>query len=115
MICRITPTIMDGIVVSWSPDDDDRAEVSASRNGVLVYDWPMLRVEIQRVVFDRVVSTAWEMYRLLAKAAERGPFVRMETEDVRAWLVERGERIVDVRFGESLDEALKREQTETPR
>lgn len=109
MIVHITPTIMDGIVVRWNPDAESRHEISASRNGVAVSGW--LVTQHDQAEFLTTVALAWEMYRLLAKAAERGPFVRMEMSDVKSWLVERGQRVVDVQFGESLAEAYTRETT----
>lgn len=113
MFVHVTPTVMDGIVVRWNPDTTGNSEISASRNGVHVHCWPMLRVEHDRVEFDRTVSLAWEMYRLLAKAAERGPFVRMESDEVTAWLAAHAQQIVDVRFGETLADAVARQEAPT--
>jgi len=108
MIAHITPTIMDGIVVRWNPSPEQTAEISASRNAVAIDGYWMLRTEHARVEFDRTVSLAWEMYRLLSKADSRGPFLRAEMADVQAWLAERGVTVVDRRFGEPLVEAMRR-------
>lgn len=106
MICHVTPTIMDGIVVRWNPAPDGDAEISASRNGVLVNGFPLILTQHALDEFNRTVSLAWEMYRSLAKAAERGPFARMEMSEVHAWLQERGVHVVERRFGETLAEAV---------
>lgn len=110
MIAHITPTIMDGIVVRWTPDEHSQHEISASRNGVAVTGW-LVTVHDQ-TEFLTTIAHAWNLYRLLAKAAERGPFVRMGTDEVRAWLVESGQRVVDVRLGETLAGAMGREAAE---
>lgn len=107
VIARITPTIMDGIVVRWTPDVDSPHEISASRNGVSVTGWVVTAHDKEQ--FLATVNHAWELYRELAKAAERGPFVRMDMDDVRRWLAARDQRVVNVRLGESLAEALARE------
>jgi hypothetical protein len=109
MIARICPTIMDGIVVRWTPDEHGMREISASRNGVAIKGW--LVTEHDYSTFLSVVAAAWNCYRLLAQDAER--FRRLRTEDVKAWLVEKGQRVVDVHFGETLAEALKREASES--
>jgi hypothetical protein len=49
MIARITPTIMDGIVVRWTPTADGPHEISASRNGVSVTGWIVVRAAVERV------------------------------------------------------------------
>ncbi len=109
MIARITPTVMDGIVVRWTPDvANHKHEISASRNGVAVDGWIVTAHD--RELFLAAINHAWDLYRELAKAAERGPFVRMEMDDVRRWLAERGQRLVDVRLGETLAQAMEREE-----
>jgi predicted TPR repeat methyltransferase len=109
IVCHITPTIMDGLVVRWNPSATDTlAEISASRNGVAI-EWRMLRTEHDKAEYERIVGLAWEAYRMLAKAAERGPFVRMDKADLLAWLTARGVRVLDVQFGETLADAVKRE------
>jgi hypothetical protein len=103
VIVHITPTIMDGIVVRWNPDENSRHEISASRNGVSIKGW-ITTVE-DHATCIAAIMIAWECYRLLASSR-----VSARTADVKAWLVDKGQRVVDVRFGETLAEALKREE-----
>jgi hypothetical protein len=111
MIAHITPTVMDGVVVRWTFDPRDGGptdgEVSASRNGVLIRDLPLISAPTIRVEIEHAISAAWDCYRALAKDYERG--WRMTSENVRAWLVGRGVRVVDVRLFETVAEALARE------
>lgn len=97
MKAHITPTVMDGIVVRWlvDPDNHRRGEISASREAVMTSGSFTLRTQIDREHFEAALRAAWEVYRRLAKAAERGPFVRMSVEDVRALLVELGVEVVE--------------------
>lgn len=45
-LCKVTPTIMDGLVVRWQLEGRGDGEVSASRNGVLICGgWPVLSTD----------------------------------------------------------------------
>lgn len=90
MIAKISTTVMDGIVVRWQSDPDNHhlGEISASRNGVQVGGYfPLLTTPTCRRDFERTLAHAWEMYRRLAKAAERFPS-SATSENAAQWLAE---------------------------
>jgi hypothetical protein len=90
MKAKITPTVMDGIVVRWQVDPDNHhlGEISASRNGVAIGGYfPLLTTPTCSRDFLSALANAWEMYRRLAKAAERF-FERVTTEQAEQWLAE---------------------------
>lgn len=84
---RITPTIMDGVVVRWGDKGSDN-EISASRNGVMVHGWMILRTPHDRAELERIVALAWDCYTFLSKRAER--FTTASSDEVFAWLTGRG-------------------------
>ena len=87
-----TPTIMDGLVVRWNLQGDERREVSASRNGVAINGWWMFGSTETITEFQGLISEAWRAHALLKKGIAPA---RYENE-------------VDVRFGETLAEVVAR-------
>lgn len=111
MIAHINCTVMDGLVVRWTFDPrESRAdgEISASRNGVLIHNLPLIRTQTDRREFDETVSRAWDCYSMLARDAERFGS-RTTKSELAKWLTDRGVRVVDVQIFESVEEALARE------
>lgn len=101
MKTRITPTAMDGIVVRWQvdPDNYERGEISASRECVMTAGSFRFVTQLQRDQFTKALGQAWEIYRRLAKASERG-WRGVDAALVREWLGELGvEVLTEKRFG----------------
>lgn len=113
MIVHITATIGDGLVARWTFDprtSRSDGEISASRSGVCFAQMPRISTEADRREVMSAFTCAWECYRMLAQREERSfMFERLTKAEVAAWLRERGERVVDVHFCESVAEALARE------
>lgn len=70
-----TPTIMSGLVYRWKLDDDRwDAEISASRDGVLISGhWPLIVNDPDRVDVEKVLTAACDVFRRMAEYARRFP------------------------------------------
>lgn len=101
MIAVVYPTIMDGIVVRWYSDVPATSAVSASRRGVTVDEFIETQEEYTEMLY--MLTLAFQCHRMLARG-------RVDCDDVRAWLREKEQRVVDVRLGETLGEAMAREE-----
>lgn len=70
--CKVTPTIMDGLVVRWKLDGWGDGEISASRKGVLISgNWPIMGadgVELLKKMLDR----AHGCFRVIEQADREG-------------------------------------------